>query len=136
MTRDTLSGGSYRLEFDYQAPLLTVRLLGEVAAEKNLETTREYWQHIADRVSACGADALLVLDALPGEVMDDADLVRFFNGVAELGLDRVRIAYVEARTDQMPRIEYVEQLALERGYRIRMFANEPEARLWLRYGGD
>ena len=87
-------------------------------------------------MSACGADALLVLDALPGEVMDDADLVRFFNGVAGLGLDRVRIAYVEARTDQMPRIEYVEQLALERGYRIRMFANEPEARLWLRYGGD
>ena len=56
--------------------------------------------------------------------------------MAGLGLDRVRIAYVEARTDQMPRIEYVEQLALERGYRIRMFANEPEARLWLRYGGD
>ena len=135
MTRDTLSGGSYRLGFDYQAPLLTVRLLGEVAAEENLETTREYWQHIADRVSACGADALLVLDALPGEVMGDADLVRFFNGMAGLGLDAVRIAYVEARTDQMPRIEYVEQLALERGYQVRMFANEPEARLWLRWGG-
>lgn len=136
MTTETLSGGSYRLEFDYQPPLLTVRLLGEVAAEKNLETTREYWRHIAEKVRACGAARLLVLDTLPGEVMSDADLAIFFSGVAGLGLERVRIAYVEARTDQMPRIEYVEQLALERGYRIRMFANEPEARLWLRYGGD
>jgi len=136
MTRDTLAGGSYRLEFDYQPPLLTVQLLGEVAAEHNLEMTREYWRHIADRVAASGASALLVLDALPGEVMDDADLARFFNGVAGLGLERVRIAYVEARVDQISRIEYVEQLALERGYRIRMFANESEARLWLRYGGD
>lgn len=136
MTMETLSGGSYRLEFDYQPPLLTVRLLGEVAAEANLETTREYWLHIAEKVRACGAARLLVLDALPGEVMGDADLVRFFNGVGGLGLEQVRIAYVEGRADQVSRIEYVEQLALERGYRVRMFGNESDARLWLRYGAE
>jgi len=65
MTRETLAGGSYRLEFDYQPPLLTVQLLGEVAAEHNLEMTREYWRHIADRVAASGASALLVLDVQP-----------------------------------------------------------------------
>ncbi len=136
MTVQTLSGDGYRLEFDYQPPLLTVRLLGEVAAEANLEATREYWLHIVDKVSACGASALLVLDTLPGEVMNDADLLRFFDSVGGLGLERIRVAYVEGRLDQVPRIEYVEQLALERGFQVRMFANEPEARLWLRYGGD
>lgn len=136
MTVEVLSGGSYRLEFDYQPPLLTVQLRGEVAAEDSLEATREYWRHIAAKVRACGADALLVLDGLPGEVMNDADLIHFFNGVAGLGLDRVRTAYVEGRVDQVSRIEYVEQLALERGYRIRMFTNESDARLWLRYGGE
>ena len=77
-----------------------------------------------------------MLDALPGEVMNDEDLLRFFDSVGTLGLEHVRIAYVEGRIDQVSRIEYVELLALERGYRIRMFGNESEARMWLRYGGD
>ncbi len=136
MRRETLSGSGYRLEIDYQLPLLTVHLLGEVAAEDSLELTREYWLRISERVNASGAEQLLVLDALPGEVMSDEDLVRFFDSVGGLGLEHVKVAYVEGRTDQVPRIEYVELLALERGYRIRMFANESDARLWLRYGGE
>lgn len=130
---EVLSGDGYRLEFDFRPPLLTVRLLGE--AETTLETTREYWLRISAHANACGAAQLLVLDALPGEVMSDEDLVRFFDSVGTLGLEHVRIAYVEGRTDQVARIEYVELLALERGYRIRMFTNESDARLWLRYGG-
>lgn len=134
MTVDALAGDGYRLEFDEQPPLLTVRLLGD--AETTLERTREYWLRIAERANACGAEQLLVLDALPGEVMSDEDLLRFFDSVGTLGLEHVRIAYVEGRIDQVSRIEYVELLALERGYRIRMFGNESEARMWLRYGGD
>jgi hypothetical protein len=134
MTLEALAGDGYRLEFDEQPPLLTVRLLGD--AETTLERTREYWLRIAERANACGAEQLLVLDALPGEVMSDEDLLRFFDSVGTLGLECVRIAYVEGRVDQVSRIEYVELLALERGYRIRMFGNESEARMWLRYGGD
>lgn len=134
MTVEALAGDGYRLEFDEQPPLLTVRLLGD--AETTLERTREYWLRISERANACGAGQLLVLDALPGEVMSDEDLLRFFDSVGTLGLEHVRIAYVEGRIDQVSRIEYVELLALERGYRIRMFGNESEARLWLRYGGD
>jgi hypothetical protein len=134
MTLKALAGDGYRLEFDEQPPLLTVRLLGD--AETTLERTREYWLRIAERANACGAEQLLVLDALPGEVMSDEDLLRFFDSVGTLGLECVRIAYVEGRVDQVSRIEYVELLALERGYRIRMFGNESEARMWLRYGGD
>jgi hypothetical protein len=134
MTLKALAGDGYRLEFDEQPPLLTVRLLGD--AETTLERTREYWLRIAERANGCGAEQLLVLDALPGEVMSDEDLLRFFDSVGTLGLECVRIAYVEGRVDQVSRIEYVELLALERGYRIRMFGNESEARMWLRYGGD
>lgn len=133
MSDDVLEGNGYRLVFEYRAPLLVVHLQGD--ADTTLERTRDYWQRIAARVAACGAAQLLVLDALPGEVMSDADLLRFFDGVAGLGLEAVRIAYVEGRTDQVPRIEYVELLALERGYQVRVFSNESDARLWLRYGG-
>ncbi|MCR6496672.1 hypothetical protein LJB71_10875 [Thermomonas sp. S9] len=97
--------------------------------------TTEYWRQIARTVREVGAGQLLVLDELPGEVMSDAELLRFFDSLAGLGLEAVQIAYVEARLDQVARIEYAQLLAQERGYRVRTFANEPEARLWLRYGG-
>ncbi len=128
-------GDRYRLEFDFQPPLLTVHLRGAVSPEANLAVTTEYWQQIARAVREVGAEQLLVLDELPGEVMSDSELLRFFDGVAGLGMQAVQIAYVEGRADQVARIEYAQLLALERGYRVRMFGNEPEARLWLRYGG-
>lgn len=128
-------GDGYRLEFDFQPPLLAVRVQGTAVPADVLALTRDYWTRIAQAVHQCGANQLLVLDELPVEVMGDADLLRFFDGVAGLGMQAVQIAYVEGRADQVARIEYVELLALERGYRVRMFGNEPEARLWLRYGG-
>ena len=129
------AGEGVHLGFEYQAPLLTVRLEGEVSPQAILEVTRTYWMRMAEEVAVRRASQLLVLDMLPGEVMSNEDLVRFFDGVAGLGMETVRIAYVEGRLDQVARIEYAELLALERGYRIRMFANEPDARLWLRHGG-
>ncbi len=127
-------GEGYRLEFDFQPPLLEVHLRGAVAPDANLAITTEYWRHIARAVREVGAGQLLVLDELPGEVMSDEELRRFFDSLAGLGLEQVQIAYVEARLDQVARIEYAQLLAQERGYRVRAFANEPEARLWLRYG--
>ncbi|WP_240098860.1 hypothetical protein [Thermomonas flagellata] len=130
-----IDGNGYRLEFEYQPPLLSVHLRGAVAPDENLAVTTEYWQQIARVVRELGAEQLLVLDELPGEVMTDAELQRFFDSLAGLGLEKAQIAYVEARLDQVARIEYAQLLAQERGYRVRAFANEPEARLWLHYGG-
>lgn len=128
------SGPGYRLDFESQPPLLVVRLRGAVDPEANLALTTAYWRQIAQAVREVAAEQLLVLDELPGEVMGDEELLRFLDNLAGLGLEEVSIAYVEARLDQMARIEHAQLLAQERGYRIRAFANEPEARLWLRYG--
>ena len=135
MSLRDVAGAGYRLAFDFQPPLLVVHLSGEVEPDASLAVTSEYWTRIAQAVHASGAAQLLVLDRLPGEVIDDEALARFFDNVAGLGMEAVQIAYVEGRADQIPRIEYAEQLALERGYRVRVFGNESDARLWLRYGG-
>ncbi|MFN7182943.1 MAG: hypothetical protein ACK4MZ_01965 [Thermomonas haemolytica] len=127
-------GEGYRLEFEFQPPLLVVHLRGAVDPDANLTLTTEYWRQIAGAVREVGATQLLVLDELPGEVMSDDELFRFFENLAGMGLETVQIAYVEARLDQVARIEHAQLLAQERGYRARAFANEPEARLWLRYG--
>ena len=128
----THAGNGYTLALDYEAPLLRACVSG--GEDTRLHVTFDYWRRIAEEVRASGADELLVVDEMQGEVMTDAELARFFDGIAGLGLENARIAYVEGRADQMPRIEFVELLALERGYRIRMFGNETDALVWLRHG--
>ncbi len=132
MTGKVIEGPGYRLEFDFEAPRLRVRAVG--GADTGLAVSREYWLRILEEVRACGAGQLLFLDAMQGEVMGDDDLGRFFDAIEGQGLERVRLAYVEGRADQIPRIEYAELMARERGYDARIFNNETDAVVWLRHG--
>ncbi len=132
MTRKIIEARGYRLEFEFEAPLLQARVIGGV--DTGLAVSSEYWLHICEEVQACGARQLLVLDAMQGEVMTPEELGRFFEIISGRGLEQVRLAYVEGRADQIPRIEYAELMARERGYDIRMFGNETDAVVWLRHG--
>ena len=132
MTDTVVDAPTYRLEFRFEAPRLSARIVG--GRDTGLTVSSAYWLRIAEELCSTGASELLVIDGLQGEVMTDAELERFFVLIDGSGLDRARIAYVEARMDQMPRIEYAELMARERGYTIRMFSNETDASIWLRHG--
>ena len=125
-------GDAYRLTFKHQPPLLLAWVSG--GEDTRLEVTFDYWMRIAAEVGATGATQLLVVDEMQGEVMTHEELERFFEVIAGRGLEQVRLAYVEGRADQVPRIEYAELMARERGYDIRMFGNETDAVVWLRHG--
>ena len=65
MTMDVVDGTGYRLELDYEAPLLRASVSG--GHDTGLAVSREYWLRILDHARACGASQLLVLDGmLPG----------------------------------------------------------------------
>ena len=132
MSIEVIQVAGYRLELEYEAPLLRARVTGGL--DTSLSVSREYWLRILQEVRVCGASQLLVLDGMQGEVMDDEDLRRFFDAIEGKGLDQVRLAYVEGRADQIPRVEYAELLARERGYEARIFNNENDAVVWLRHG--
>jgi hypothetical protein len=127
-----IEASGYRLELDYEAPLLRARVTG--GHDTGLSVTCEYWLRILQEVRDRGASQLLVLDRMQGEVMQDDDLRRFFDTLAGKGMEGVRLAYVEGRADQIPRIEYAELMARERGYDVRIFNSESDASVWLRHG--
>lgn len=129
---DVLTGPGYRLTFEFRPDYLQVRLSD--GGIPNVETMRAYWVLIAERVQQTKATQLLVLDDMPGEVLDDAHMGLFFQGIEALGLKDTRIAYVKQRVDMAVRMEVIEQQAMEQGYYVRMTANESDARLWLSYG--
>lgn len=127
-----VQASGYRLELEYEAPLLRARVTG--GHDTGLSVSCAYWLQILQAVRDRGATQVLVLDGMQGEVMGDDDLRRFFDAIAGKGLDQVRLAYVEGRADQIPRIEYAELMARERGYDVRIFNNQNDAVVWLRHG--
>lgn len=134
MTTQRVTTPGYTLVLESSPPLLRVTVSG--GEDTSFPVTADYWLRIAAEVRATGARQLLFIDDMQGEVMTDADLQRFFDSIHGTGLEQARIAYVESRMDQIQRIEIVEQMALERGYHVRIFTHEPDALVWLRHGGE
>lgn len=100
----------------------------------SLETTVAYWNAIGEEVRAARPLSLLVVDQMDGGPMPPAELPRFIDAVAGHGFEGMRIAFVEAHLDQLVQAEVAEILACEKGFNVRVFANEMDAAVWLRHG--
>ena len=129
---DVVEAAAYRLELEYEAPLLRARVIG--GDDTSLAVSLDYWLRILQEVRACGASQLLVLDAMQGEVLGDEDLRCFFETLVGRGLEGVRLAYVEGRADQIPQVERAELMARDLGYDVLIFNSESDASVWLRHG--
>ena len=99
-----------------------------------LETTLAYWRTIAEEVRRLSPSGLLVVDDMEGLPPPPEQLLQFVQAMRGQGMEAVRIAYVERHAEQIPQVEFAGLLANEYGFDARIFATEPEAVRWLRYG--
>ena len=100
----------------------------------SLETTVAYWNAIAEEVRRARPLSLLVVDEMDGGPMPPAQLPEFIDAVAGRGFEGLRIAFVEAHFEQLAQAQVAEILACEKGFNVRVFANEMDAAVWLRHG--
>ena len=99
-----------------------------------LETTLSYWRRIAAEARRTDLPALLVVDAIYGEPPPPEHLQRVVLAMKDEGIAHLRVAYVAEDVAQIPQIELAVLMANENGFRIRIFGEEREALMWLRYG--
>lgn len=119
------------LEFAERPDYLFVRVSG---VNGTLETTVAYWLAIAAEVRTRRPTHLLIRDDMLGEPPPPEELEKFVAAMAGQGFEGVRVAYVEADGEQVAQVEHGEILAREQGFDARVFGNELQAELWLRYG--
>lgn len=118
----------FLVHFARQQSMLRARVTGE----STLRNTIAYWKAIVAEVQRDRPDAVLLLDELHGQALEEADWKHLVREMAGHGLDAIRIAHVKPMGLQ--KIEYCELYAREAGYHSRVFDNERAAELWLRYG--
>ncbi len=100
----------------------------------SLETTVAYWNAIGDEVRDARPVSVLVVDQMEGGVMPAGQVPHFIEAMAGRGFEGLRVAYVEAHLDHLAHAEVAEILACEKGFNVRVFANEMDAAVWLRHG--
>jgi len=123
----------FTLEYADRAGYLHVRVTG---VNGSLETTIAYWMAIAAEVRVRRPAQILIKDEMLGEPPPPGEIQQFIAAMAGQGFEGVRVAYVEADGEQVAQVEHGEIYAREQGFDARVFGNEHEAELWLRYGGE
>lgn len=121
----------FQLEFTTTVYGLKVRVHG---ANTGLAGTIAYWRQIAEQVRLLQPAGVLVIDDMDGDPPPPEQLGDFVSAVRGLGMEGVRIAFVEKHPDQLPRTELAGILAAEQGFRGHIFDNERAAITWLKYG--
>ena len=94
--------------------------------------TLDCWRRIATAIRERNPRGLLLVDETSGEPLSGEEWQALVRAMSGEGLERVRIAHV--KPFGLQRIEYCELHAREAGIDARVFTNEKEASVWLRYG--
>lgn len=93
-----------------------------------------YWTLVAEQCRLRKARKVMVVENL-GDHEDDPDLPALVDAVIAMGMDRLQVAFVAGRIDQIAQMEHGEILAAERGANGRVFGSVTVAERWLRHGG-
>jgi len=109
-----------------------VGLRVEVTGPGTFENTVSYWTAVNNAVQEQHPQALLLIDRTSGPPLGAAEWKALVETMTGSGLERLRIAHVKPRG--LEQIEYCELYAREAGFTARVFTDEGEAAIWLRYG--
>ena len=104
----------------------------EVRGDSSLRNTVTYWRAIEHEIRREPVHAILLIDMLRGPPLTPEHWRGLVEAMAGHGLEAVRIAHVKPHG--LEQVEYCELYAREAGFQSRVFDNEEQARLWLRYG--
>ena len=123
----------FQLEFRTRGSELQVVIRGD---ERHPEDVLDGWRRIAAEVQRRHSRRLLAITHVFAEPMSVEDMRDFFGGMKGLGLEGIRIAYVDMSGYKTSLLEMAEIMASEYGFSARAFDNVIAAEIWLRHGGE
>lgn len=128
---ESAARNSWRLRFEERRDYLYAEVSGP---QDSLDITLAYWRAIEAECGTRGARTLLVCDRLFGEPATPEDFRRLVEALHDSDLRALRIAFFEPVSDHLREVEHGELAFRDAGFTLRVFGNEREAELWLRYG--
>ncbi|MBW8366688.1 MAG: hypothetical protein K0M70_02375 [Arenimonas sp.] len=111
-------------------------LFAEVTGPRDSrDISTAYWQRIAEQCGIRKTRKLMVVENL-GDFDGERNMANMVDAIIAMGMDRLKVAFVIGRVEEMARLEHGEILAIERGANGRVFESTSLAERWLRHGGE
>lgn len=127
---------AYVLNFQNENGILLVSISGKREKQELVMSAQEVWRKIARFNQANEYRRLLVVSSATGNYpVLDAYLIN--SKLEECGVQRGwKIAFVNLDQASFPDVKFAETVAVNRGFNLGVFDNEPDARVWLMGTGD
>jgi hypothetical protein len=98
-----------------------------------IDVSRRYWSEIASECEKRHISRVLVEEDFPNAI-SDADTFDLIAG-SDTAMRRLRIAFVDRRSDQFESNLFGETVARNRGMIVKVFDDATAAQIWLQAGG-
>jgi hypothetical protein len=117
----------YSLTFEKRPQYLYVRVASETISQ---QMVADYLQEITYRCRRTGHTRLMVDRQIPQTL---SETETFFTGTqfANMGIDRVKIAFVDERDENREHLEFAMLIANNRGGDMKLFSDADAAEKWL-----
>ncbi|HKX83527.1 MAG TPA: hypothetical protein VJL58_04840 [Pyrinomonadaceae bacterium] len=120
-------GKAYEIRYESRPKYLFAYAKGDLSKP---ETRIACWKEIIERCRGENYDRLLVVqDSPPNKSVSEAFTAA--SGVVELGVDRLKIAFVDPDPAEFENNKFCEVVATNRGANAKLFLTEGPAREWL-----
>ena len=122
---------SYNLKLDIEDRILRVEIEGDRTKGDLVSNARAAWPEIATACSNNNLARILVVSHASGKY-STFDAFQINSTLAECGVQKSwRIAFVNLDQKSYEEIEFDETIAVNRGFAVKIFKNEEDARAWL-----
>lgn len=122
---------SYDYEIAVQDGLVRLEVSGDRGAGDHVANADEVGKAIVRACRESGTNRILLLSKLTGRV-SPVDQFRSVLHSIKYGWSRkFRMAFVDLNNETVRDTRFVETIALNRVFKVRVFDNEPDARAWL-----
>ena len=128
---DSSPAQSWRLHFEDRGDYVYAEVTGP---QDSQAITVQYWRQIDAECVRRGTRKLLVCDRLHGEPASPEEFRQLAVLLRDSRLHDIRVAFHEPVPEHLRFVEHGELAMREAGFTMRVFDNEREAELWLRYG--
>lgn len=120
-------GPHYQIRFEKRNGYLCAFVDGE---QDSLEVSIAYWNELSVECARVGATKLMVIENFPNNV-SQVEMFALGEKLPQLGINDVRVAFVDKVEEHHPANKFGELVAVNRGFNSRAFIDQAEAETWL-----
>ena len=121
----------YKVNIEDKKNYLRIEISGDRSPGQEATESKAFWSQVAELCSEKNVDKILTISTLTGR-LPAMQAFEIAHSPQSFGWDwRLKVAFVDLNEESRQDNLFTETVAVNRGYRAKIFDNEEDAKAWL-----